>query len=108
MADISKNRIIQHHLPDGRRGRENLRPMKKNTFTISTDEDGKRYLHQVVDELTKNHTEKSSERANQARIYEQPGACIIILKLKHKILVNLNNNLYPSINYLKILFVNRI
>ena len=58
----------------GRRGRENLRQMKKDTFQISTDGDSRRYIHQVIDEYDKNHTESNLEPANEARIYEHPGA----------------------------------
>ena len=39
----------------GRRGHEYLRNMKKDTFEIKTDHDGRKYTVQVVKELTKNH-----------------------------------------------------
>lgn len=57
----------------GRRGRQNLRAMTKNTFDIATDPDGKRYIYQKVKELDKNHTENDMEANQEARIYEKPG-----------------------------------
>lgn len=57
----------------GRRGRENLRSMTKNTFKIATDEEGQRYIFQAVDEADKNHNEVDNEASNQARIYEVQG-----------------------------------
>ena len=38
-----------------RRGRENLRQMSKNTFSISCDATGKRFVYQTSSELDKNH-----------------------------------------------------
>ena len=57
----------------GRRGRENLRKMTKETFKIGEESDGRKYLYQAIDEYNKNYTERDSERSNQARIYEQKG-----------------------------------
>ena len=57
-----------------RRGRENLRVMKKTTFMVGFDEAcGRKYVFQAQDELDKNHQEKENEIANQGRIYELPG-----------------------------------
>lgn len=57
-----------------RRGRENLRPMKKMTFSIEIDpEDGRKYLFQAIDEADKNHRHDDTSYANQGRIYEVPG-----------------------------------
>ena len=60
----------------GRRGRENLRQMSKKTFKISCDADGRRYIHQVISEHDKNHTELDTNQGNEARIYEQKGTNI--------------------------------
>lgn len=38
-----------------RRGRENLREMRKDTFAVAADSTGRRFVHQVVDEADKNH-----------------------------------------------------
>ena len=57
----------------GRRGRENLRFMKKNTFAITKDANDVRYIYQQTDEADKNHNEKDLELSNQARIYEVKG-----------------------------------
>ena len=57
-----------------RRGRENLRPMKKTTFMIAFEETCNRsYIYQAEDELDKNHQEDTTDIANQGRIYELPG-----------------------------------
>ena len=79
----------------GRRGRENLRPMTKNTFAVSIDSEGKKYIHQVTDELTKNYTEASSEKANQARIYEQPGTIKFVSMSYFLIKTQLIQNIKP-------------
>lgn len=57
----------------GRRGRQNLRKMTKDTFKISQDPDGTRYIYQAKKELDKNHKENDLRPNNQARIYEIPG-----------------------------------
>lgn len=54
-----------------RRGRENLRDLKKDHFVIETDENGRQYVTQAVDELTKKSREdSSSSRADAGRMYE--------------------------------------
>ena len=40
-----------------RRGRENLRNLKKDSFAIKSDGEGREYILLVVDEMTKNHRE---------------------------------------------------
>ena len=57
----------------GRRGRENLRTMKKDTFKIATDSKKRRFIYQDKDENDKNHNENDTENSNQGRIYEIPG-----------------------------------
>ena len=57
----------------GRRGRENLRFMTKDTFAIEKDPTGLRYIYQKTDETDKNHDENDTEMSNQARIYEVVG-----------------------------------
>jgi len=51
-------------------GRENLRQMdiNVNTFKITRDDTGKRYVYQCVDELDKNHRENSSTSTTEGRI----------------------------------------
>lgn len=56
-----------------RRGRQNLRAMKKDTFAIDTDASGKRFVFQQRKELDKNHKEDDMNPSSQARIYEIPG-----------------------------------
>ena len=57
----------------GRKGRENLRNMTKETFSITTDSSGLKYIFQQKDEVDKNHSEKDTEMSNQGHIYEIPG-----------------------------------
>ena len=68
----------------GRRGRENLRNMKKNTFAISQDPDGRKFIYQAVSEHDKNHTEASTSKGNKARIYEQKGKCTNLIQMLSK------------------------
>ena len=57
-----------------RRGRENLRPMTKETFGIRVDkEDNRKYIFQQIDEADKNHTYHDTTKSNDGRIYEDPG-----------------------------------
>lgn len=57
-----------------RRGRENLRNMKKNTFALATDpEDHREYIFQQIDEADKNHSHNDTDKSNDGRIYEVPG-----------------------------------
>ena len=65
----------------GRRGRENLRFMTKNTFQICTDNDGRRYLHQIIKECDKNHKEDDMSESDEARIYEIKGQNNICIKI---------------------------
>ena len=57
----------------GRRVRENLRSMTKDTYSIATTPEGIRYIYQEKDEADKNHTENDTDISNQARIYEVQG-----------------------------------
>ena len=58
-----------------RRGRENLRTMKKSTFQIAIDKsDSRSYIYQAEDELDKNHQENDTSITNEGRIYGQPGS----------------------------------
>ena len=47
--------------------------MMKNTFAIGVDPDDHHFVYQKVREADKNHTEKDTDEANQARIYAIPG-----------------------------------
>ena len=52
----------------GRRGRENLQIMKKDTFGTERDQTGKCYIYQKHDETDKNHTEADTDMFTQGRI----------------------------------------
>ncbi len=55
-----------------RRGRENLRDMKKDWFSVKTDGDGREYVSQDRDELDKNHRAGNNE-ISHGRMYAVPG-----------------------------------
>ena len=56
-----------------RRGKENLRAMTKETFELSTDSTGKRYIYQKQEELDKNHRDTTTAAVTQGRMYELQG-----------------------------------
>ena len=57
-----------------RRGRENLRVMTKESFSLGVDASGKRYISQVTGEVDKNHSSRTSidqfETIGEGRMYE--------------------------------------
>ena len=59
-----------------RRGREYLRELKKEHFKVKEDSDGKQYVYQATDELTKKTREDNQEsRVDTGRMYatDKPG-----------------------------------
>ncbi|XP_033756092.1 uncharacterized protein LOC117338811 [Pecten maximus] len=58
-----------------KRGRENLRSLKKSDFVIRVDSQGKRYVVMKTEHQTKNHRgdDLQNEHFSQARMYEIPG-----------------------------------
>ena len=54
-----------------RRGQENLREMKQDTFSIKTDGSGRRYVEQTVGEMDKNHkdTDAIDDTIGEGRMY---------------------------------------
>ena len=58
-----------------RRGRENLRLMTKDTFSVSCDATGKRFISQQLSELDKKHSihDDGHETPGDGRIYESGG-----------------------------------
>ena len=56
----------------GRRGRENLRQMNKDTFTIRKYHDEREYIVQIIKECDKNHREDDLNQSNEAWIYAIP------------------------------------
>ena len=55
-----------------RRGRQNLRQLKKTDFLFNTDGTGARYVCKTTDELTKNRRE-DDEGFDRGVVYEKPG-----------------------------------
>ena len=56
-----------------RRGRENLKEMKLNTYIVYTDEKGKKFVKQNIDEMDKNHNADNDNPTNNAKMYENKG-----------------------------------
>jgi hypothetical protein len=55
----------------GRRGRENLRTLRRADFSISTDGEGCMYVEKIQDEQTKNHQDDGCKA--DGRMYEIKG-----------------------------------
>ncbi|XP_071496907.1 uncharacterized protein [Diadema antillarum] len=68
------------------RGRENLRSMTAEDFSLKTDEDGLRYITKR-DQLTKNNREDQDESSNMGVMYEVPGCerCPVKSFLKYNV-----------------------
>ena len=58
-----------------RRGRENLRQQRKQTFSIAVDSAQRKYVYQAGNVPDKNHrgSDNQQDSVTDARIYEQPG-----------------------------------
>ena len=58
-----------------RRGRQNIRQMTKDTFSVSTDASGARFIFQVGGDLDKNHniSDRNDDTPGEGRIYETGG-----------------------------------
>lgn len=74
-----------------RRGKENSDSMKKNSFGISYDTKNRKYLHQIVDELTKNHR-NDNEETTQGRMYENENRANCPVTCFEKYVSKLNPN----------------
>ena len=61
-----------------RRGRENLRELKKDHFVVATDSDGRQYVTQAVDELT-----KKTREDNQYQQYLHRTLAQLLLAAQH-------------------------
>ncbi len=62
---------IMYHLCH--RGHQNMTQLKMSTFDIGTNEQGKKFIFQVKDEMDKNHKEDTTDAANEGKMYENPG-----------------------------------
>jgi hypothetical protein len=51
-----------------RRGRQNIRQLKKSHFAVMVDASGKKFVAKVVDEVTKNHRE-NDEAEQGGKLY---------------------------------------
>ena len=66
------NKVFEIMLCFCRRGRQNLRQLKKSHFWVFKDASAKKYVAKVVDELTKNHRENDKEEGG-GMMYETDG-----------------------------------
>ena len=55
-------------MPEG--GGGSLRELKKDHFVVATDSDGRQYVTQAVDKLTKTCEDNQSSRTDAGRMYE--------------------------------------
>ena len=76
-----------------RRGHENLREMKKNTFRIATDATGRRFMYPHIDENDKNHKENAdpNDTVAEGSMYERAGSHDRPVKSFEKCTLNLNS-----------------
>ena len=77
-----------------RRGRENIRQMKKSSFSIATDASGQEFIYQVQGELDKNHNINDSafDTIGEGRIYSTNGPKCPVVCFR-KCITKLNPNL---------------
>ena len=76
------------------RGRENLRLMTKQTFKLSWDHNGRRYIyqaikesdknHQAIKESDKNHTEIDMQASNEVKIFKVKSLQILFLVTQNR------------------------
>jgi hypothetical protein len=83
------------HLHFCRRGQENAETMEKNHFCVQ-DINGQRCIVQLRDEMTKNHRENDTNRANVAILVEQHGhpKCPVSCFIKYL------SKLHPNVPFL--------
>jgi hypothetical protein len=98
MATLYSSGVLNSNSPQGlqykvfldvmfytcRRGRENLRSMKKTDFVLRTDGHGRRYYLNIAQYETKNHrgSDVNDYDATSARIYEIPGNILLKIHVK--------------------------
>lgn len=98
MANLYSSGILNKNNPHGlqykvfldvmfytcRRGRENLRKMKKTDFVLRTDGQGRRYYLNVAQYETKYHrgSDVNDYDASSTRIFEIPGNILIEINVK--------------------------
>ena len=76
-----------------RRGRENMRKMDRNSFSVSQDASGKKFIFQNNGELDKNHGigDNNNDTTGEGRIYETKTAkCPVAMFLHYISLLNPN------------------
>lgn len=74
-----------------RRGRQNLRELKTEDFSIKTDPYGVRYVDKINDELTKNHRENDEAQEKQAMFETVEPMCPVMSFEKYVFHLNPKN-----------------
>ena len=73
---LQRKVFVELMLQFGRRGREGLRTMRKDTFAIKRDGSGRRYITVVFNELTKNHQNDPKHDSEEDQLmFEQDSRC---------------------------------
>lgn len=65
-----------------RRGRQNLRALRKTDFSIKVDLSGAKYVKKLKEELTKNRREKDDEAQETQRIFKTRNAVCPVLSFE--------------------------
>lgn len=73
---------LQHLVFFCHHGHENLHQLTKDHFKILTDDDGRRYLAQTIDEMDKDHRADDPNNTNEGQMYAT-GTQRILLQKKH-------------------------
>ena len=90
---LQRKVFVELMLQFGRRGREGLRSMRKDSFLIKTDGRGRRYVTLSFNELTKNHQNNhKDENEEEQLMFEQDHRCPVASFEKYL------NKLHPACN----------
>ncbi|KAL5015909.1 hypothetical protein ScPMuIL_005498 [Solemya velum] len=75
-----------------RRGRENLREMKKETFKVAVDDSGRKFVYQNIEEMDKNHRADNENAVTEGRMYKIQGSPCCPVTSFEKYIAKLNPN----------------
>ncbi|KAL5006936.1 hypothetical protein ScPMuIL_015742 [Solemya velum] len=75
-----------------RRGRENLKEMKKETFKVAVDDSGRKFVYQNIEEMDKNHRADNENAVTEGRMYKIQGSPCCPVTSFEKYIAKLNPN----------------
>ncbi|KAH3783378.1 hypothetical protein DPMN_161315 [Dreissena polymorpha] len=86
--------VLLNALPSEERSRE-FRVNDEVNITIETDSTGRKFIHQVIAESTKNHgiDDTPDDTTGEGKIYKQPGSTFCPVRCFEKYLSKLNPKL---------------